>query len=121
MEAMLSSAKDFVIDVGKPNRRRLHLCPRKIPSPRLPIRQYHDPLSLSTFLWLLALLPLLALLRGRRGPVATVKYSSADIAREVARETRSRARRWQMPLTLLALALLIVGLAGSNSAAAQAR
>src|SRR5262249_62188334 len=64
-----------------------------------------------TFLWLLGLLPLLALLRGRRGPVATVKYSSADIAREVARETRSRTRRWQMPLTLLALALLIVGLA----------
>src|SRR5262249_32967545 len=64
-----------------------------------------------SFLWLLALLPLLALLRGRRGPVATVKYSSADIAREVARETHSRAGRWQMLLTLLALALLTVGLA----------
>jgi len=64
-----------------------------------------------TFLWLLALLPLLALLRWRRGPVATVKYSSADIAREVARETHSRAGRWQMLLTLLALALLTVGVA----------
>jgi Ca-activated chloride channel family protein len=64
-----------------------------------------------TFLWLLALLPLIGILRGRRGEVATVKYSSADIAREVARETRSRAGRWQLPLTLLALALLIVGLA----------
>jgi Ca-activated chloride channel family protein len=64
-----------------------------------------------TFLWLLALLPLLALLRGRRGQVAAVRYSSADIAREVARETRSRAGRWNAPLTLLALALLIVGLA----------
>jgi Ca-activated chloride channel homolog len=64
-----------------------------------------------TFLWLLALLPLIAILRGRRGQVAAVKYSSADLARQVARETRSRAGRWQPPLTLLALALLIVGLA----------
>jgi Ca-activated chloride channel family protein len=64
-----------------------------------------------TFLWLLALLPLIAILRGRRGEVAAVKYSSAEIARQVARETRSRAGRWQLPLTLLALALLIVGLA----------
>ncbi|HSS17203.1 MAG TPA: VWA domain-containing protein [Candidatus Dormibacteraeota bacterium] len=64
-----------------------------------------------TFLWLLALLPLIAILRGQRGEVAAVKYSSADIARQVARETRSRAGRWQLLLTLLALALLIVGLA----------
>jgi len=64
-----------------------------------------------TFLWLLVLLPLLALLRGRRGPVAAIRYSSADIAREVARETRSRAGRWCMPFTLLAIALIVVGLA----------
>jgi Ca-activated chloride channel homolog len=64
-----------------------------------------------TFLWLLALLPLIAILRGRHGEVAAVKYSSADIARQVARETRSRAGRWQLPLTLLALALLVLGLA----------
>jgi len=64
-----------------------------------------------TFLWLLALLPLIAILRGRRGEVAAVKYSSADIARQVARETRSRTGRWQLPLTLLALTLLIIGLA----------
>jgi len=77
-----------------------------------------------TFLWLLALLPLIAILRGRRGEVAAVKYSSADIARQVARETRSRAGRWQLPLTLLALALLIVGLArpqfGRSTATVQA-
>jgi Ca-activated chloride channel family protein len=64
-----------------------------------------------TFLWLLVLLPFLALLRGRRGPVAAIRYSSADIAREVARETRSRAGRWCMPFTLLAIALIVVGLA----------
>ncbi len=63
------------------------------------------------FLWLLALLPLLALLRGRRGPVAAVKYSSADIARQVARETRSRAGRWFAPLSLLALGCIITALA----------
>jgi Ca-activated chloride channel family protein len=72
----------------------------------------------------LALLPLIAILRGRRGEVAAVKYSGADIARQVARETRSRAGRWQLPLTLLALALLIVGLArpqfGRSTATVQA-
>ncbi len=63
------------------------------------------------FLWLLALLPLLALLRGRRGPVAAVKFSSADIALQVARETRSRAGKWFAPLNLLALGMLVVALA----------
>jgi len=62
-------------------------------------------------LWLLALLPLVALLRGRRGPVAAVRYSSADIVRQVARETRSRTGRWAAPLSLLALGLIIVALA----------
>jgi Ca-activated chloride channel family protein len=64
-----------------------------------------------SFLWLLALLPLLALLRGRRGPVAAVKYSSASIARQAARETRSRAGKWLTPINLLALAFIIIALA----------
>lgn len=64
------------------------------------------------FFWLLALLPLLALLRGRRGPVAAVKFSSAGIARQIARETKSRAGRWlAAALPLLATALLITALA----------
>jgi Ca-activated chloride channel family protein len=62
-------------------------------------------------LWLLALLPLIALWRGRRGPIAAVEYSNADIARQVARETRSHAGRWLVTLPLAALALLIIGLA----------
>jgi len=62
-------------------------------------------------LWLLALLPLVALLRGRRGTVAAVKYSSAEIARQVAGETRSRAGRWISTLSLLALGFIIIGLA----------
>jgi Ca-activated chloride channel homolog len=64
-----------------------------------------------SFLWLLALLPVLALLRGRRGPVAAVKFSSTDIARQVAHETRSRPGKWFAPLKLLALAFVILALA----------
>jgi Ca-activated chloride channel family protein len=63
------------------------------------------------WLWLLALLPLLALLRGRSGSVAAVQYSSTEILRRVARETRSRAGRWLATLSLAALVLLVVGMA----------
>jgi Ca-activated chloride channel family protein len=63
------------------------------------------------FLLLLLVLPLIALWLGRRGRVAAVEYSSAAVAREVARETRSRAGRWTTLVPLLAAALLIVGLA----------
>jgi Ca-activated chloride channel homolog len=62
-------------------------------------------------LWLLLLLPALALLRGRRGPVPTVVYSSTDLVRTIARGRRSRAGRWLTALRLLALAPLIVALA----------
>ena len=75
-------------------------------------------------LWLLVLLPLIALWRSRRGPVAAVEYSNADLARQVARETRSRAGRWLVALPLAVLALLIVGLArpqlGRSNATVQA-
>jgi len=63
------------------------------------------------FLWLLALLPLLAMWRGRKGRVAAVEYSNVEIARAVARETRSRPVRWTTLLRLLVAALLIFGLA----------
>jgi Ca-activated chloride channel family protein len=63
------------------------------------------------FLWLLALLPLLALWRGRKGRVAAVQYSNVDIARDVAREARSRPARWTTTLRLLVATLLIIGLA----------
>ncbi len=63
------------------------------------------------FLWLLALLPLLALWRGRKGRVAAVEYSNVEIARAVARETRSRPIRWTTLLQLLVATLIIVGLA----------
>jgi Ca-activated chloride channel homolog len=63
------------------------------------------------WLWLLTLVPLIALLRGRRGRVAAVQYSSTQTLRQVARETRSRAGHWLTTLNLAALALLIAGLA----------
>jgi Ca-activated chloride channel family protein len=62
-------------------------------------------------LWLLLLLPLAALWKGRRGSVAAVEYSSAEAARQVAKETRSRAGRWLALMRLLALGLFIIGLA----------
>jgi Ca-activated chloride channel family protein len=62
-------------------------------------------------LWLLLLLPAVAFWLGRKGRVAAVEYSSANVAREVARETRSRAGWWMMLLPLLAAALFIIGLA----------
>jgi Ca-activated chloride channel family protein len=61
--------------------------------------------------WLLALLPALALLLGRRGRVAAVQYSSTQTLRQVARETRSRPGRWLTLLSMVALALLVTGLA----------
>jgi Ca-activated chloride channel family protein len=75
-------------------------------------------------LWLLALLPLLLLWRSRRGPVAAVTYSNADIARQVARETRGRAGRWLITLPIGVFALLTLGLArpqlGRSDATVQA-
>ncbi len=63
------------------------------------------------WLWLLALLPVVMLLRGRRGPVAAVEFSDVGLAREVARTSRTRAGGWLWLLPLLAGALMIVGLA----------
>jgi Ca-activated chloride channel homolog len=63
------------------------------------------------WLWLLALLPLVWLWRGRRGPVAAIEYSDISLAREVARKTRSRIGAWASLLPILAAALLVVGLA----------
>ena len=61
--------------------------------------------------WLLALLPIVMLWRGRRGPVAAIEYSDVSVAREVARGSRSRIGRLVWLLPILAGALMIVGLA----------
>jgi Ca-activated chloride channel family protein len=61
--------------------------------------------------WLLALLPLVLLWRGRRGKVAAIEYSHVGLAQAVARKTRSRAGRWVWLTSVLAAAFVIVGLA----------
>jgi Ca-activated chloride channel family protein len=71
------------------------------------------------WLWLLALLPVALILRGRQGRVAAVQYSNIQVARSVARTTRSRIGRWLWLLPVLAAALLIVGLARPQRALGQ--
>jgi Ca-activated chloride channel homolog len=63
------------------------------------------------WLWLLALLPLILLWRGRKGRVAAIEYSHVDLARTVAHSTRSRAGRFFWMLPIVAGALMVVGLA----------
>jgi Ca-activated chloride channel family protein len=63
------------------------------------------------WLWLLTLLPVVMLLRGRRGAVAAVEFSDVGLARDVARSSRARIGRWLWLLPLLACALMIIGLA----------
>jgi Ca-activated chloride channel family protein len=62
-------------------------------------------------LGLLAMLPLLLLWRGRRGPVPAIEYPSLALVRDVARRTRSRVGSVLAGLPLLGLALLIVAIA----------
>jgi Ca-activated chloride channel family protein len=61
--------------------------------------------------WLLAVLPLVWLWRGRRGSVAAIEYSDVSLARDLARHSRSRIGGWVWLLPILAAALMIVGLA----------
>ena len=63
------------------------------------------------FLWLLALVPLIAYWRGKLGAVAAVRFSNAAIARQVARETRSRPGAWTNTLMLAALGLIVIAIA----------
>ncbi len=69
--------------------------------------RFEDP----EWLWLLLLLPLLALLRGRRGPNAAVRFPAMLLARGAARTLRSRAGRWLGVTRLLILAGLLMALA----------
>lgn len=61
--------------------------------------------------WAFALLPIVMLWRGRRGPVAAVEYSDITLARDVARRTRSRIGWIVGLLPIIAAACMIVGLA----------
>lgn len=63
------------------------------------------------FLWALALLPVLALLRSFSGKDASIMFSSVAVASGVAKKNKSRPRAITFALTLLALALLIIAAA----------
>lgn len=69
--------------------------------------EFHDP----AWFWLLLLLPLLALLKGRAGRGAAMVFSSTAIAGDVSRQARTRAGGLLFLLRLVALAALIVALA----------
>ena len=62
-------------------------------------------------LWLLTLLPLLALIRGRRGPAPALIFSTTAIAATLAQGRRTRPGHLMTALRLLAIGLLIVALA----------
>ncbi len=68
---------------------------------------FHDP----ELLWLLLLVPLLLLLRGRSGRAAAVEFSSVAIARQVSGAARSRAGGILFSLRLLGVAALVLALA----------
>jgi Ca-activated chloride channel family protein len=75
-------------------------------------------------LWLLALLPVLALLRGRKGPAPALKFSSISIARTISGNRKARPGRLLGLLRLTAIGLVIVAMArpqwGSTSTEVEA-
>lgn len=62
-------------------------------------------------LWLLLLLPLLMMLKGRRGAAPALLFSSTAVARTLARGRTIRAGQLTFFLKLLAIGLLIIALA----------
>ncbi len=61
--------------------------------------------------WLLTLVPLVLVWRGRAGPVGAIEYSNLGVARQVARATRSRIGGWLWLAPVVAAILMIAGLA----------
>jgi Ca-activated chloride channel homolog len=62
-------------------------------------------------LWLLLLLPLMAVLRGRRGNAAAIQYSGLSLFGDLVRSRKSRAGGWLTAFRYLSLACFIVALA----------
>jgi len=65
----------------------------------------------SNFLWLLLLIPLLALLLGRKGNVASILFPSTQIIRTFHKTSHKNPFRWLIRLRFLALIFLILALA----------
>jgi Ca-activated chloride channel family protein len=74
--------------------------------------QFQFPLVLA----LLALLPVYAFLRGKAGKPASLRFSSADLARTAGAPARAAAGRLLLFLRLLTVAALIIALAGPRFA-----
>jgi Ca-activated chloride channel family protein len=72
---------------------------------------HHFAFANPAALWLLALLPLLALLRSARGAAPAIKYSSLEPFRAAGSPRKSRAGGFLFGLFLSSLALFISGLA----------
>ena len=62
-------------------------------------------------LWLLLLLPVLAILRGRRGPAPALIFSSISLARSIAGNRKASPGRLLGILRLTAIGLVIIGMA----------
>ena len=69
--------------------------------------EFHNPY----LLWLLLLIPLLALLKGRLGKDASITFSSIAIAKRVSGKVQRKAGNFIYFLRLLTLALFIIALA----------
>lgn len=70
--------------------------------------EFHDPI----YLWLLLLIPIIGILKGKPGnQAASILFSSTAIAKKISRLKRSKAWRLLLTLRLFALAALIVALA----------
>lgn len=76
---------------------------------------FHDP----QLLWLLAALPVFALLRARKGRRAAVTYPSTEVAQVAARASRSRVGGFLAALRYLSAAALIVALARPQISSAR--
>ncbi len=64
------------------------------------------------WLLLLLLLPIIGFLLGKKGPVATITYSSIDILKDISRNTKSKMGRFSLLiLRYIALSFLILGMA----------
>ncbi len=63
------------------------------------------------FLWLLLFVPLLALLKGRRGSAASIRFPATALARQISAFVRSRPGKFLVNMRLVALSLLILALA----------
>ena len=79
--------------------------------------RFFDP----DWLWLLVLLPVLALWHGRAGATAAIRYPAVAVLSGLSRPTRARLGGWLPGLKLLALALLIAAMARPQQGGTDAR